>query len=67
MAVNAKGQRRGFPYPLASHWRTVYVAWGHFNPATVVALRIGCNPREGHFTYWVRDFNVYYQRENRAK
>jgi hypothetical protein len=62
MAVNAKGQWKGFPYPLSTHWRTVYVLWNHFSPAPVVMLRIGCNPRQNDFTYWVRHLKVYYRK-----
>jgi hypothetical protein len=65
MAVPANGKGwTDFPYRLSQHWRTVNVIWSTngppgFNPADVGTLRIGCNPRQKSFTYWIRDVKVY--------
>lgn len=66
MAAPANGAGwTGFPYRLSRHWRTVNVVWANggppgFNPADIGILRIGCNPRQKSFTYWIRDIKVYF-------
>lgn len=66
MAVTAK-HSYFFPYRLSEHWRTVSIVWSvdappGFAPAQVRLLRIGCNPRQNDFTYWVRRLKVYYRK-----
>ncbi len=66
MAVTAKHSYY-FPYRLSEHWRTVSIVWSvdappGFDPAQVKLLRIGCNPRQNDFTYWVRRLKVYYRK-----
>lgn len=68
MAVGPDGHHwTDFPYQLSPHWRTVNVVWAKegapgFNPANISGLRIGCNPEQKSFTYWVRDVKVYFKK-----
>lgn len=62
------GERVDFSYKPSNEWKTISIffqaeAPENFDPAKVKLLRIGMNPKQDKFTYWLRNVKVYYQHQ----
>lgn len=62
----AKNRYIRYPFRLSTEWQTIQIQWADNpdlkEPADIRLLRIGCNPRQPEFTYWVRNLKVYYKK-----
>jgi hypothetical protein len=63
--VKETGKAINFDYPKpTTNWQTISINFSasapkDFSPASIKILRIGCNPVQDDFVYWVRNLKVY--------